>query len=343
MSGENLHLEKFFSCVDPVTGRTVIRLTSLEHHCHHPYFYYRAFSPDSRFLLYSSNQSGTVCLYCLDLETGESRLLSSLSKVNTFSSTFSADGRYVYFPAGDVLYRLEFSSGLTEEVYRQKPPFNGRGIYPGFSDNFRLVLLAQIHQEDVYHGKQGWDFYEPQCRLKPRCRLLLVNLQTGEEKVVLEERGWLGHPQVRPGDQETLMYCHEGPHYLTDSRIWLIQADGTRKRSIGYGEKSSEERKEIVTHEYFTPDGRYIAYTHFPAVYGQDGTIRMTEVDTGKEIILGQVHNYSHPFHSPDGCFIVGDEVNKSNPASACIWLFDIARRQESSLCLHGSSFAPRG
>ena len=33
---------------DPKTGRDVTRLTDLGEHCHHPYFYNRCFTADSR-------------------------------------------------------------------------------------------------------------------------------------------------------------------------------------------------------------------------------------------------------------------------------------------------------
>ncbi|HOJ40774.1 MAG TPA: oligogalacturonate lyase family protein, partial [bacterium] len=338
------HREKFYRFSDPVTGVVVTRLTGPENNCHHPYFYCRAFSRDGRLLLYSSDRSGRPGLYVLSLETAESLFLTDEPGLDTFMATFTTDGRFLYYSVGDVLYRLELKTLKCEEVYRQSAPYNGRGIYPGYSDDFQLALLAQMHRDDVYHGQQGWDFFQPQCRLKPRCRLVLVNLSTGQEKIVLEEKCWLGHPQIRPGDPDTLMYCHEGPHYLIDTRIWLIRADGTGQRPLGYVRKTpASGSSEIVTHEYFTPDGRYIAYTHFPGTYGQQGSIRMTQIDTGKEVNLGYVHNYSHPYHSPDSRFVVGDEMKKTAPGSACLWLLEIATRQEKVLCRHGSSFAPRG
>jgi len=332
------YIENFSRYRDPVTGRLVTRLTGLQNSCHHPYFYCRAFTPDSRFLLYSSNRTASEGLYLLDLKTGESQLLVEKAGIDTFQCTLTPCGHFLYYSAGNTLYRLKLATLQTEEIYHQKPPYNGRGIYPGFSDDFQYVLLAQMHQEDVFPGKQGWDFFEPQCRMKPRCRLVLLNLRNGQEKVVLEEKCWLAHPQIRPGDSQTLMYCHEGPRHLIDARIWLIKADGTGKRPLGY-----VNTPDIVTHEYFTPCGRYVAYTHFPEVFGKQGSIRMWEIDTGREIDLGKVHNYSHPYHSPDSAFIVGDEVKKEDPSSACIWLFHVSSRREKALCLHGSSFASRG
>ena len=123
-----------------------------------------------------------------------------------------------------------------------------------------------------------------------------------------------------------------------------MRADGTGKRTLWYVEKTPGAGiGEIVTHEYFTPDGQYAAYTHFPKVYGTGGSIRMMHIDSMKETDLGPVHNYSHFYHSPDCRRIVGDEAKKVKPEENCIWIFDIAARREYPLCRHGASFACRG
>ncbi len=46
----------------------------------------------------------------------------------------------------------------------------------------------------------------------------------------IEQQGWLGHPQYRPGDDNTVAYCHEGPHDLVDARMWFIDEDGRNLR-----------------------------------------------------------------------------------------------------------------
>ncbi len=339
------HRESGVTFGDPVTGRMVTRLTDLATHCHHPYFYCRCFTPDSRRLLYCSHRSGKACLYLLDLESYASRQLTDCDELSGFLVNVSPDGRHVYYTAGDTLYRLSIEDLATEAVYTQSRPWVGReNVYPGFSSDFRQVLLAEMHVDDIYEGVSGWDFFAKQCELKPRSRLVLLDLETGAHRVVHEDACWLGHPQIRPGNPGTLMFCHEGPHYLLDARIWLIDADGSNRRTIGYRQEGGAAGAgPIVTHEYFTPDGRHISFTHFPEIYGKGGTIRLMEVDRLVETNLGPVHNYSHFYHSEDCRFIVGDQVGQEDGVPNGIWLFDVERRSEERLCIHGSSFAPRG
>ncbi len=57
---------------DPETGREVRRLTDLGEHCHHPYFYNRCFTADSRYLVGDAKgKPGQGMLWRLDLATDE--------------------------------------------------------------------------------------------------------------------------------------------------------------------------------------------------------------------------------------------------------------------------------
>jgi oligogalacturonide lyase len=76
--------------------------------------------------------------------------------------------------------------------------------------------------------------------------------------VILEQQGWLGHPQYRPFDDHTVAYCHEGPHDLVDARMWFIDEDGSNRRC------GKEHRAgESCTHEFWVPDGSAMIYVSY--------------------------------------------------------------------------------
>ncbi|MBI4975876.1 MAG: PD40 domain-containing protein [Spirochaetes bacterium] len=327
---------------DPVTGRQMIRVTDLAAHCHHPYFYSRMFTPDGKKLMYTSYRTGRPNAYLVDLASGRSMQLTDAKAMDGFMSTLSADGTSLFYVDGNSLMRLAIDSGKTETLYTQQPPYDERALYPGFSSDYRYVLLSQMHRDDIVKGKSGWDAFEPQFRAAPRCRLLYLDLVRGTEHVVLEEQCWLGHPQIHPKDPGLLMYCHEGPGHLIDNRMWLIRNDGTQQRPIQISnrEKFGTPSKEIVTHEYFTPDGTYAAAVYLPGP--TPGRIVLAALSTGDITDLGEVHSYLHFIHSPDMRYIVGDE-RSSAMNTAAIWVFDMATKQEMKICLHASSLKPRG
>lgn len=332
--------EPLYRFLDPLTGRAMLRITDIAAHCHHPYFYSRMFTPDGERLLYTSYREGRANAYLVDLRNGKSKQLTDAQSMDAFLATLSADGKHLIYIEKNHLKRLAVDSGKEDILYTQKPPFDGRPIYPGYSSDGRYAFIAQMHRDDVVTG-DGWNAFEPQWQKRPRCRLTLVDLVDGSERIIKEDTCWLGHPQIRPGDPSLLMYCHEGPGHLIDNRIWLIDADGKNDRPIRISEreKHSTPTKEIVTHEYFTPDGSSAAAAYLPD--GKPGRIIIVDLKSGNADDLGEVHSYLHLIHSPDMRSIVGDE--RGAREKSAIWLFDIASRTERQVCLHGSSLKPRG
>ncbi len=330
----------FVHLSDPVTGRPVTRLTDLTVHCHHPYFYYRMFTPDGGKLLYVSDRTGHRNAYLLELATGTSVQLTDCRRLSDFSCHLSPDGRGLYSIEDQQMRYLDFATLRERTLFVQEYPWTGSGVNAGYSVDCRQALLCQMHVEDVVRGLDGWDFFKPQWEAKPRCRLVLVDLDSGKETVVLEERLWLGHPQIRPGHPHTLMYCHEGPGDCVDARIWMIEADGKHKRWMGYRKDSPDPaRRGIVTHEYFTADGRCVSFAYYPERWAVDGSLRLVDVETTRESIIGRCTNYCHQYHSPDGRYVVGDERNLEHPEKACLWLVETATGRERCLGLHGSCY----
>jgi oligogalacturonide lyase len=339
------HCEPVEQFPDPATGNPVLRLTDLNTHCHHPYFYFNCFTPDGKNVLYISHRTGRAQAYLLNLESKVSTQLTDVENLVEFIISLSPDGEYLFYSAQNLLHRLKLSTFEDVVIYEQTPPFCTKqgGIYAGYNDDYTLAFACQTHLDDILPGG-GWSTFRTQLEKKPRCRLVLIDLRTGKETVIREEACWFGHPQIRPGDSNTLLYCHEGPCNQVDSRIWTIKADGNGCRPLLPQYYKPEGNVGVfVSHESFMPDGRHVMYSFSPEVSDKDGSMRLFDLDNEQEIDLGRVSNYSHSNPSPDGALIVGDEKDKDRLPECKIWVFDIETRTETPVCLHGSSFKPYG
>lgn len=328
--------------LDPTTGRRVTRLTDLAEHCHHPYFYNRCFTADNRRALVIARRDDGAHVRLVDVETGETEPLVAGPDIEEFMISLSADDRYLYYSRGQEMRRLCLADRVDDLVWRQRVPWDGQAIYPGFSDDFRYALMAQMHRDDAVPRGEGWSFLEPQWRKKPRCRLVRVDLQTGTEQLVREEACWLGHPQLCPGDPDTIMYCHEGGGPRggrdVDARIWLIQADGSNLRCAGYHEESPGSGSgELITHEAFMPDGKHFYYLRLPREQGETVSLRLRAVTDCALVKSLPVSGWLHAGPSPDSRYLAGDEKNP--PGQGMLWLLDLETGKETPLCVHGSSY----
>lgn len=62
-----------------------------------------------------------------------------------------------------------------------------------------------------------WSKFRAFYFTQPECRLINIDLHSGERRVVLQEKRWLGHPIYRPFDDQTIAFCHEGPRDAIDA------------------------------------------------------------------------------------------------------------------------------
>lgn len=73
-----------------------------------------------------------------------------------------------------------------------------------------------------------WKIFHDFFHKGPHCRLLRVDLKTGESTTIHDEKIWLGHPIYRPFDDNTVAFCHEGPHdWSTPACGWSTKMAAT--------------------------------------------------------------------------------------------------------------------
>lgn len=320
---------------DPLTGLEVRRLTSAGVLHHHPYFYYKMFSGDGRYLIHAMElPDGSRQLFRMDLNEGLSVQLTDDKDVHDFSCSLSSDDRRLFYCRGRQAVELDLSTGKERVVY-ETPSGWVPNANPGFSSDDKLLVLVEMKESDVIRSEGGWSAFEPQWAAKPHCRIVLVEIENGKSRIVHEEPDcWLGHPQIRPGDNSTILFCHEGPWYRIDARLWLVRSDGT-----GHTCARPHNGLELVTHEYWLADGSRFAYVHREGESGAE-TIRLMDPDTLQEEVLMACSRYCHFISNRDHSRIAGDGQSKEEPY---IYIVDVLRKQERVVCVHGTSWKSYG
>ena len=336
----------FLSRQDPDTGARVTRLTPLDVTCHRNYFYQKCFSNDGSQLLFAGgfdHPTGKDWNYhLLDLQNQVALQLTDQPGENTFGGFLSPDDRYLYFVRQERrLIRLSLADLSEEVVYTVPEGWVGYGTWVSNSACTKMVGI-EIHADDWF-PLNTWQKFNEMFHQKPRCRLFSVDLATGERRVILEQRGWLGHPQYRPFDDNTVAYCHEGPHDLIDARMWFINEDGTNRRC---GKEHAPG--ESCTHEFWVPDGSamiYVSYQHD----APERWIYSLDPVTLENQLLTAMPPCSHLMSNHDGSLIVGDgcgpatgDASASNEmltGDPYLHLFDLRAGTTRPIARHDSSW----
>jgi oligogalacturonide lyase len=334
----------FVTKTDPDTGAEVTRLTPLDVTCHRQYFYQKCFTNDGSKLLFAGEfgPSNYWNYHLLDLESQVATQLTDQARENTFGGFLSPDDKSLYFVRAErQLIKLELSSLKEEVVYTVPQGWIGYGTWVTNTACTRMVGI-EIHADDWF-PLSDWKKFHDMYHAKPRCRLIRIDLATGQREVILEKDGWLGHPQYRPYDDNTVAYCHEGPHDLVDARMWFINEDGTNIRC-----GKTHEVGESCTHEFWVPDGSRMIYVSFLKGETERWIWSLDPVTLKNERLVHMpacshlMSNFKGDLIVGDGCGSPADVADSSSheiETDPYLYVFDLKNKTHRQIARHDSSW----
>ncbi len=304
---------------------------------HHGYFYNKIQTNDGRYFIYASNADGERNLYKMDLTDGRALQLTENDNINDFGYRLTSDDKYLILFKGDRLVKMNMDT-LEDTILYEQP--EGWITYknPGISTDDRYIAGVEMNKKDrVERGKGDWSGFRPQFERKPECRIFYLDTKTGKSHIVHEEKNcWLAHPQIRPFDNNTILFCHEGPGLLIDARLWLVNSDGTKHRCA----KPKSINNEHVTHEYWLKDGSGFAFVQSESDMCDMMSVRMIDPDTLQEVMLIECNRSCHITSNYDNTIIVGDGKNNT---SDYLYKIDLREQKTEKLCYHGTSWQSYG
>jgi oligogalacturonide lyase len=333
---------KFHDFTDPVTGVRVTRLTPPDVTCHRNYFYQKCFTNDGKKLMFGGWFDNNWNNFLLDLDTQVATQITEGAGNNTFGCFLSPDDKTFYYRLGAKEMRKVDLATLKEETYYTVPDgWKGYGTWASNSDCTKLAGI-EVAEGDLL-PLTTWEQFAEQFHMKPRCRLIIVDIAKGTSEVLIDEKMWMGHPIYRPFDDKTVAFCHEGPHDLVDSRMWLINEDGTNQRKV-----KDHEAGEACTHEFWVPDGSKMMYVSYKKG-SSDRWICVVDPVTLKNEAVLTMPPCSHLYSNYDGSLAVGDgcdtppdvqdTASHQHENDPFLYLFDLKNKTTKKICQHNSSW----
>jgi oligogalacturonide lyase len=284
---------------DEATENYVVRLTDPAHRSWLPAYYSRAISRKSDFLIYSSDRSGGVQAYRMDLKNGQSRALTGAPDLITSSLTLAPDEREFAYLAGRSLYLGRLSGEHTREIYRLEEGFN---FGTGFSLSEDGLVSALVEE------KPGM------------CRLRLITMRTGAATTLVESPDPIVDPQPRPK--------RAGLLYRKPDELWVVNYDATQNRKL-----------RIAAGPLATPlwsaDGRTIDYLNIPSDRKLLNNIREFTPDTNEDQFVSSTSQFVAFNRNGDTSVFVGASGSKASPY---LLLLVRSVKRELPLCQHRAS-----
>lgn len=326
----------FRTRLDQETGHEVIRLTPPHIVCHRNYFYQKCFTRDGSKLIFGGAFEGHWNYYLLDLNRQQATQLTEGAGDNTFGGFLADDDKSLWYVKNNrELRRVDLASLEEHVTYEVDDAWVAYGTWVANSDCSQLVGI-EIKKSD-WQPLTDWSKFRAFYFTQPECRLIKVDLRTGERKVILQEKLWLGHPLFRPFDDNTVAFCHEGPRDAIDARMWLINADGSNLRKV-----RQHAPGESFTHEFWVPDGSALYYVahkeNDPQRY-----LFSADPQSLENRQLMAIPPCSHLMSNHDGSLIVGDgsphntgDISLNDPF---IWVFDSKKGTQKAVCQHNTSW----
>lgn len=326
----------FRTRLDQETGHEVIRLTPPHIVCHRNYFYQKCFTRDGSKLIFGGAFEGHWNYYLLDLNRQQATQLTEGAGDNTFGGFLADDDKSLWYVKNNrELRRVDLASLEEHVTYEVDDAWVAYGTWVANSDCSQLVGI-EIKKSD-WQPLTDWSKFRAFYFTQPECRLIKVDLRTGERKVILQEKRWLGHPLFRPFDDNTVAFCHEGPRDAIDARMWLINADGSNLRKV-----RQHAPGESFTHEFWVPDGYALYYVahkeNDPQRY-----LFSADPQSLENRQLMAIPPCSHLMSNHDGSLIVGDgsphntgDISLNDPF---IWVFDSKKGTQKAVCQHNTSW----
>ncbi len=284
---------------DEATENTVVRLTDPSHQSWLPACYCRPISRKSDFLIYSSDRSGAMQAYRMDLKNGQSRAIAEAPELVTGSLTLASDDHEFAYLAGRSLYMARSNGGHTREVYRLEEGFK---FGTGFSLSDDGLVSAVVEE------KPGMS------------RLRLITMRTGAAATLVESADPISDPQPRPKRAALL--------YRRNDSLWVVNYDAAQNRKLQIAPGG-------LGTALWSADGRTVDYLNIPADRKQLNNIREFTPDTNEDQFVSATSQFAVFNRNSDTSVFVGASGSKASPY---LLLLVRSVKRELPLCGHRAS-----
>ena len=285
---------------DPATEFEVLRLTDPLHTSRLPSYYSRAVSRHNNFLLYTSDRTGTLQAFRMDLKTWESHQITTADALVPNSLVLGTDERVFYHADGATVFLTNFGNLRSKAVYRAPDGTEIRGL--SVADDGTTAIVVES-------ARGVW-------------RLRTVRLVGNGPTGAVESAVAISDAIPRPK--------RAGMLYRRGGELWLVNYDGAQNYRLRVAAGG-------VGPAMWSADGRTIFYLSFPESGKQLHNIREFDPDSNEDRAVANTSQYVHFGRNADASVFAGASGSKASPY---ILLLVRSVKRELALCEHRANDA---
>lgn len=291
--------------LDAVTEFEVIRLTDPAYASYLPACHAYSIARRGSFLVHSSDRTGSLQAYRLDVKGGQSRLLTEAPELDPSSLNLVAGDAELSYWDGRALRQVHLSQLRDREVYRVPV-----GWARGEGHSLSTDRLSAVFVESRAGGGS---------------RINVLDLRTRTARVTVESPEELRDPLLQPGGQAI---CFRTP----DDSLRLLLPGKKEGRALPLATGSIGPAR-------WAPDGKSIFYLSHQTGAEGGAFLRTYALDTGKDELIAKTSQFAAFGANADASVFVGASASAAGPY--VLILLRVAHR-EMALCQHGASQAKR-
>ena len=327
-----------FKYQDQYSKRQVIRLTDYLGHSNHFYFTDPCWFNGDQSFVFTSDRENQSNLFRYDLDGGKITQMTDLQGSGRPGGCVSAVNNAIYFWWKNKLYEMDLDT-LKERVIREaKGSMLPRGrANPTADGKYICTMLMQEQPQATAAISFAYSRFVEFFETKPLSQIVRINIETGEQDIILEDKRYMGHVNTSPSRAEILTYCHEGPWSRIDQRMWGLNINTSETWKI-----RPQDESLAIGHEYWFADGEHIGYHGRPRSGEGNHVFGHIKWDNSEHVEVNFPFHSTH-FHSLDEQMMVGDGTPAfRNPTYPFIQLFKWNGEEYVGpriLALHRSTF----
>lgn len=312
--------DKQFRYTDAYSGREVIQLTDYLGHSNHFYFTDPCWFNDNKSFFFMSDRDNQSNLFRFDLDDHKITQLTDFDTPGRSRGCWSEANQRLYYWRDQKIIELDPETYEEKEIYTAPEDMEPEARANPTADGKYVISRLQEHvPEEKAAISFAYSRFHELFHKKPLTQIIRVEVATGNMEIIHEDKRYMTHINTSHTLPNIMTYCHEGPWYLVEQRIWGLNVETGETWKI----RPQDDGLELaVGHEYWFEDGERIGYHGFPRHdKNREHVFGHLKWDNSDHVEVRFPFRSTH-FQSRDESIIVGD----GTPAAVFGYQGDAAR-----------------